>query len=160
MPDYPPRPIVLLSEQGDTALFQLYKPHTHTSHFEIARQRSARARKPPQRRKETSWKSKNSQNPKSQKSTPSWWPCRCSFSAPCQWIDLNFSMRLDIPIIYKFSKPHSNWTWGSRATEKPTKKYELFCFTVDARLPPATNSITLRAGRYRFIPALQATYTH
>ena len=41
-------------------------------------------------------------------------------------------------------------------TEKPTKIYELFWLTVGARLPSATNSITLRAGRYRFIPALQA----
>ena len=43
-PDYPPRPIVILSEQGDTALFQLYKPHANTSQFEIARQRSASAK--------------------------------------------------------------------------------------------------------------------
>ena len=37
---------------GDTALFQLYRPHTHTSHFEIARQRSARAEKQAQTRTE------------------------------------------------------------------------------------------------------------
>ena len=39
---------------------------------------------------------------------------------------------------------------------KPTKIYELFATTGRARSPPATNSITLRAGRYRLIPALQA----
>ena len=61
-----PGEIRLLSEQGDTALFQLYKPYTHTNHFEIARQRSARARKPPQRRKERPWKPEILSNPNSE----------------------------------------------------------------------------------------------
>ena len=40
-------------------------------------------------------------------------------------------------------------------TENPPKKYELFWLTVGSRLPSATNSTTLRAGRYRFIPVLR-----
>ena len=167
-PDYPQPPIVLLSEQGDTALFQLYKPHTHTSHFEIARQRSARARKPPQACTERPWKLEILLNLIFWKSTQFYLttnhvmePWGCSFSAPCQWIDLKFSMCLDNINISQGSKPHQKRMCRSRAmTEKPTKSYELFWLTVGARSPTATNSITLRAGRYRFIPALQATYTH
>ena len=160
-PDYPPRPTVLLSEQGDTALFQLYKPHTHTKPFWNC---AAAQRQSPKTAPKT-----QGDEPKIRNSLKS----KISETHSCMMtltlLDLgSLPMdRLEIQHARKNTnisqglKSHLDWTWGSRAmTEKPTKKYELFWLTVGARSPTATNSITLRAGRYRYIPSLQATYTY
>ena len=56
-------------------------------------------------------------------------------------------MHLDITIISRFLNAHSNWIWGSGAMiEKPTQFSELFRLKWTARLPAATNSVTLRVG--------------
>ena len=144
--NYPPAYSLLLSEQGDTAY------SSSTSHVILILRGSA-APEPENRPKHAT------RGPENRKfliiinlenTTFSERPCTTSFSAPLQWIDLKFSMRLDINVLNKFWEAHLNWTWRSWAvTEKPTKMSELFGSTGRSRSPTATNSITLRAGRYR-----------
>ena len=99
--------------------------------------------------KERPWKPEIHHHHEFQKSMISWRPWGCSIFAPSQRIDLKFSMRLENINNSWGLKTHCDWIYRSGAMiEKPSENYILLGADGAARLPAATNRVTLREDRW------------